>query len=141
MKTLNEIAIEKYGKNYSALPDDGTEQDCINVIFENQTKWTSKTEREEIARETGLQPRKLRIELLTLRSQIHQEIAPAIEQSRAIDDFIASGKSLVGWLKEKTTSVTLPVWARLQAPALPIGLPMPPDKCFNPRITLPAIAV
>jgi peptidoglycan hydrolase CwlO-like protein len=33
MKTLNEIAQEKYGKDYNHLPDDGAEQDCVMLAY------------------------------------------------------------------------------------------------------------
>ncbi len=104
-------------------------------------KWTSKAERAAIALETGLQPRKLRVALLLLAEQTRRDCAPAIAKLQEIDNFIASGKSLVGWLKEKTTLAELPAWARLQAPPLPVGLPMPPNKCLAPRVNLPAINV
>lgn len=99
---------------------------------DTQTTWTTKAEREAIARETGLNSRKLRLSLLVTSAQIHRDIAPAIAELREIEDFIGSGHSLVGWLKESRTPVALPAWARLQAPALPANQPMPKDVCLAP---------
>lgn len=79
--------------------------------------------------------------LAALHEQIAEETAPEIAKSREFDDFIASGKSLIAWIKEKTTPAHLPAWARLTPPTLPVGLPMPPNKVLNPRIILPAINV
>lgn len=70
--------------------------------------------------------------VLAMREQVVKDCAPALQAAREIDLFINSGKSLVGWLKERATSPTLPAWARLQAPPLPVGLPMPPNICRNP---------
>ena len=70
--------------------------------------------------------------VLAMREQVAKDCAPALQAAREIDLFINSGKSLVGWLKERATSPTLPAWARLQAPPLPVGLPMPPNICRNP---------
>ena len=80
--------------------------------------------------------RVIRLPLLLLAESIRREVAPQLEQAREIDSFIASGKSLVGWLKEKATPAKLPAWARLQAPALPVGLRMPPNVCTNPAFNV-----
>ena len=80
------------------------------------------------------------VPLVMLASQIRDEVAPQIEALHDVRDFIASGKSLVGYLKEKTIS-EVPAWAKLKAPPLPVGLKMPPNKCLSPAISLPAIAV
>ena len=75
-----------------------------------------------------------------LALKIREEVAPQIAELHDVRDFIASGKSLVRYLKEKSVP-TVQAWARLKAPPLPVGLKMPPNKCFSPAISLPAIAV
>ncbi len=74
--------------------------------------------------------------LVSLQSEIHAEVAPTLAAMRDVDDFIASGKSLVAWTKEKVTPAYLPAWARLQPEPLPLGLPMPPNTCFNPAFAV-----
>ncbi len=78
----------------------------------------------------------LRLPLLKLANQINADCAPAIAASREMEEFFASGKSLLGWLKEKATNQPLPAWARVQAPPLPIGLPMPSNKCVAPAFNV-----
>ncbi len=78
----------------------------------------------------------LRLPLLKLANQVSRECAPAIAASREREEFFASGKSLVGWLKEKATNAPLPAWARVQAPPLPVGLPMPPNTCNAPAFNV-----
>ena len=38
MKTIDDLSIEKYGKPYRELPDDGAEQDCIQGEFSRLCK-------------------------------------------------------------------------------------------------------
>ena len=38
MKTLDDISLDKYGKTYKQLPDDGAEQDFVQRIYATQNK-------------------------------------------------------------------------------------------------------
>ena len=114
--------------------------DGSHIILPPENKWTTKQERAAIALETGLQPRKLRLQLLTLAESIRREVAPTLDAMREwdekIESFIHSGRSLVDYVSEKRALPALPAWARLQAPPLPVGLPMPPNVCTNPAFNV-----
>ncbi len=101
-----------------------------------ETKWTSKAERQAIAREVGLNPRQLRINMLAILQAIKRDCRPQLDAINDRADFIASGQSLLGWIKESRTAATLPAWARLQAPPLPVGEHMPPNKCLAPAFVV-----
>jgi hypothetical protein len=50
MKSINQIAIETYGKDYDSLPDDGVEQDNVQGLFSAQ-KFTAGKVRDIIAQD------------------------------------------------------------------------------------------
>jgi len=77
----------------------------------------------------------VRLPLLKLAASIHAEIAPAIATMRETEDFINSGKSLLGYLADKARD-NKTVASKLVAPPLPIGLPMPANVCLNPAFTV-----
>lgn len=73
-----------------------------------------------------------KVALLKLVGDVRRACAGELAALRERDDFFASGKSLVGYMVEKTSGQPIPAWARLQPEPLPVGLPMPPNVCHNP---------
>lgn len=110
------------------------------------SKWTTKAERLADLMAAGLPANErkaiamIRSPLLKLRANIHASIAEQIAAMRRWDDFIHSSHStfqdFVKSEMEQAESLTKQTGAR---PALPVGLPMPPDICINPRLKLKAI--
>ena len=99
--------------------------------------WTTKAERQADNVAAGLPANErkaiaaIRSPLLKLRAAIHNEIAPIIAQGRRWDDFIHSSHSTFqDFLK---TEMELTAGER---PALPVGLPMPPNIRTNPRLAI-----
>lgn len=67
--------------------------------------------------------------LTALSAQVHNDIAPALAMLREVDNFIASGQSLMAFARGIVRDVS--PWKAVKdasKPALPVGLTMPPNR-------------
>jgi len=107
-----------------------------------KTQWTTKAERQADNMAAGLPAderkalRAIRSPLLKLRAAIHNEVAPIIAANRRWDAFIHSSHSTFQDFLKTEMELTAGERQTGERPALPVGLPMPPNVCSNPRLAI-----